>query len=387
MGKTKFLAIFSLIAFAVTLVGCDSIQKVVVPAQPQPQSVKIGFIGSGSRVTFPNGAAIAVAEINEMGGLLGMPVELVIQVGIEDAAVAAATAEKMIRDDGVIAILGPNRSTHAVEVGPVAQRYRVPMITTTATNPSVTNAGDFVFMASATDLFQGEVMAQFATKELGAAKAAVIAQQGDVYSEGLAEIFADAVVKAGGEIVAKEFYGADATDFTEQLTRIAAAVPDALFIAGFAEGVVLVTKQARAMELQNAAGKSTIFLGADAWDNELLLENEEAQIEGSFFSAHFSPNAAQPATQTFVKKYEALHGTTPVGGIAVSYDCVKLLAAAVERAGSFDAVAIRDEIAATKDYIGVTNIAGYNEARHPTKSVVIMTVKDGMKVFYKQLDP
>ena len=386
MGKTKFFAIFSLITFAVTLVGCDSIQEVMGPAQPQ--SVKIGFIGSGSRVTFPNGAAIAVAEINKMGGLLGMPVELVIQVGIEDAAVAAATAERMIRDDGVIAILGPNRSTHAVEVGPVAQRYGVPMITTTATNPSVTNAGDFVFMASATDLFQGEVMAQFATKELGATKAAVIAQQGDVYSEGLAEIFADAVVvKAGGEIVAKEFYVAGATDFTEQLTRIAAAVPDALFIAGFAEGVVLVTKQARAMELQNAEGKPTIFLGADAWDNELLLENEEAQIEGSFFSAHFSPNADQQATQTFVKKYEALHGITPVGGIAVSYDCVKLLAAAVERAGSFDAVAIRDEIAATKDYVGVTNIAGYNEARHPTKSVVIMIIKDGMKVFYKQLDP
>lgn len=385
MVKTKFFAIFSFIAFAAILIGCDSIQEVIVPTQPQ--SVKIGFIGSGSRVTFPNGAAIAVGEINEMGGLLGMPIELVIQVGIEDAAVAAAAAERMIRDEGVIAILGPNRSTHAVEVGPVAQRYGVPMITTTATNPSVTDAGDFVFMASATDLFQGAVMAQFATKELGATKAAVIAQQGDVYSEGLAGIFADAVVKAGGEIVATEFYGADVTDFTEQLTRIADAAPDALFIAGFAEGVVLVTHQARAMGLQNAVGEPTVFLGADAWDSTILLESEEARIEGSFFSTHFSPNANQPATQAFVEKYEALHGIVPVGGVAVSYDCVKLLAAAVKRAGNFDAEAIRDEIAATKDYVGVTHIAGYNENRHPTKSVVLMTIKDGMKVFYKQLEP
>ena len=338
-------------------------------------------------MTFPDGAAIAVAEINEMGGLLGRPVELVVQTGIEDAAVAAAAAERMIRDDGVFAILGPNRSTHAVEVGPVAQRYGVPMITTTATNPSVTNAGDFVFMASATDLVQGAVMARFATKELGVTRAAVIAQQGDVYAEGLAEIFADAIVKENGEIVPTEFYAADTTDFTEQLTRIAAAAPDALFIAGFAEEVVLVTKQARTIEIQNTAGKPTVLLGSDAWDSELLLESEEAQVEGSFFSAHFSPDSAQPTTQAFVKKYEALHGTVPVGGIAISYDCVKLLAAAVERAGSFDAAAIRDEIAATKDYVGVTNIASYNENRHPSKSLVIMTVKDGMKVFYKQLNP
>ena len=388
MIKTKFFAIFSLIAFALTLAGCDRVQEVIGPEQPvQSEAVKIGFIGSGSRVTFPDGAAIAVAEINEMGGLLGRPVELVAQTGIEDAAVAAATAERMIRDDGVFAILGPNRSTHAVEVGPVAQRYGVPMITTTATNPSVTNAGDFVFMASATDLVQGAVMARFATKELGVTRAAVIAQQGDVYAEGLAEIFADAIVKENGEIVPTEFYAADTTDFTEQLTRIAAAAPDALFIAGFAEEVVLVTKQARTMELQNAAGKPTVLLGSDAWDSELLLESEEAQVEGSFFSAHFSPDSAQPTTQAFVKKYEALHGTVPVGGIAISYDCVKLLAAAVKRAGSFDAAAIRDEIAATKDYVGVTNIASYNENRHPSKSLVIMTVKDGMKVFYKQLNP
>ncbi len=385
MTKTKCIATFALLTFALTLLGCNRAQEVIAPEQTQ--SVKIGFLGSGSRVTFPNGAAIAVAEINEMGGLLGMPIELVIQVGIEDAAVAAAAAERMIRDEGVIAILGPNRSTHAVEVGPVAQKYGIPMITTTATNPSVTNAGDFVFMASATDLFQGEVMAQFAIKELGGTKAAVIAQQGDVYSEGITEIFTANVAKAGGEIVAKEFYEAGATDFTEQLTRVAAAAPDALFIASFAEGVVHITKQARAMALQNAAGKPTIFLGADAWDSATLLESEEAQIEGSFFSTHFSPNAEQPTIQTFVKKYETLHGITPVGGIAVSYDCVKLLAAAVERAGSFDATAIRNEIAATKNYVGVTTIAGYNANRHPTKSVVIMTVKDGTKVFYKQLDP
>lgn len=388
MIKTRFFAIFSLIAFALTLAGCDRVQEVVGPEQPvQSEAVKIGFIGSGSRVTFPNGAEIAVAEINEMGGLLGMPVELVIQVGIEEAAVAAATAESMIHDEGVVAILGPNRSTHAIEVAPVAQKYGVPMITTTATNPNVTNAGDFVFMASATDLFQGTVMAQFATKELGAAKVAVMAQQGDVYAEGLSEIFTAAVVKEGGEVVANEFYEADARDFTEQLTRLAATAPDALLIAGFAEEVLHITKQARAMNLQNAAGNPTIFLGTDAWDSATLLESEEARIEGSFFSAHFSPSSAQPTTQAFVKKYEALHGTIPIGGMAVSYDCVKLFAAAVERAGSLDAAAVRDEIAATKNYVGVTNIGGYNENRHPSKSIVIMTVKAGMKEFYKQLDP
>ena len=387
----KFLTLTSFIVLLVTLVGCDRAQKVIVPKKivtPEAvNTVKIGFLASGSRVTFPNGAEIAASEINARGGLLGMPVELVIASEIPTAEAAVETASKMILDDNVIALVGPNRSAHAIPVGVLAQEHRVPMVTTTATNPAVTRAGDFVFMAAFTDSFQGAVMARFAKDDLNITTAAVLTRSGDPYTEGIADFFARNFSEFGGKIVDTEFYEGTATDWTAQLTNIAAAKPDALFIASFSAEVPLITQQARAIPLQNAAGAPTIFLGADSWDNPILLADENAEIEGSFFSGHFSPDTDEPNAQAFVNTYESIYESTPTGGVAVSYDAVKLLFEAVERAGSLDPEEIRQQLAATENYIGVTRIAGYDENRHPTKSAVIFTIKDGQKQFFKQIDP
>ncbi len=382
----KFLALIGFSVLLVIYIGCDNIQKVIVPQQEE--TLKIGFVVAGERVTYPNGAEMAVAEINQRGGLLGMPVELIGHINQEAGpGVSVQIAETLIVEDEIIALIGPNRSSHAVEVGPVAQRYGIPMITTTATNPNVTNAGNFVFMASFTDSFQGAVMAQFAKSELDLSTAAVITRSGDLYTEGIAEFFARNFSELGGEIIANEFYEGDPSDFTAQLTSIAAAKPDALFAAGFVQDIALITQQARAMSLQNGAGEPTIFLGADSWDSELLFNNEDAEIEGSFFSGHFSPDTDEPTARAFVDAYEAIYDSTPTGGVAVSYDAVKLFFAAVERAGSLEPDEIRKQLAATENYIGATTIATYNENRHPTKSAVIFTIKDGEKQFFKQIDP
>ena len=325
--------------------------------------------------------------VNERGGLLGRSVELVTRINIEEAAAAVQAAETMIRTDEVVALIGPNRSSHAIEVGAVAQRHGVPMITTAATNPAVTAAGDLVFMAAFTDQFQGSVMAQFAKETLGVNTAAVLTQRGEVYTEGIAEFFTAHFSGFGGEIVADEFYESGATDFAAQLTRIAAAAPEAVFLSGLPPEVALVTKQARALPLQNAAGEPTLFLGADAWDNPTLLDNEEAAVDGSFFSSHFSPDTDELSARAFIDVYQALFGIAPTGGDAVSYDAVRLLLEAAERAGSLDADAIRRQLLATEQYAGATRIAHYDENRHPTKSAVIMTIEDGAKKFYQQVDP
>ncbi len=381
--------LFALIGFSVLLViyiGCDNIQKVVAPQQEE--KLKIGFIVAGERVTYPNGAEMAVTEINQRGGLLGMPVELIGHINKEAGPeVSVQIAETLIVEDEIIALIGPNRSSHAVEVGPLAQRYGIPMVTTTATNPNVTNAGDFVFMASFTDSFQGAVMAQFAIADLNLGTAALITRKGDLYTEGISEFFARNFSELGGEIVAREFYEGDPSDFTAQLTNIAAAKPDALFTAGFVQDIALITQQARAMTLQNEAGEPTIFLGADSWDSELLFDNEDAEVEGSFFSGHFSPDTNEPTARAFVETYESIYNSTPTGGVAVSYDAVKLLFAAIERAGSLDSDEIRKQLAVTENYIGATTIASYDENRHPTKSAVILTIKNGEKQFHKQINP
>ena len=261
------------------------------------------------------------------------------------------------------------------------------MVTTTATNPNVTNAGDFVFMASFTDSFQGAVMAQFAKSELDLSTAAVITRSGDLYTEGIAEFFTRNFSQLGGDIVADESYEGTTVDFTALLTDIAAAKPDALFIAGFVADLALITQQARAIPLQNAAGEPTVFLGADSWDSQLLFDNEDAELEGSFFSGHFSPETDEPTARAFVSAYESTYEATPTGGVAVSYDAVKLLFAAIERSGSLDPDEIRQQLAATANYVGATTIASYDENRHPTKSAVIFTIENGKKRFHTQMDP
>ncbi len=379
--KLLYAAYIAVIAFA----ACADKTSLSSPADGTP--VKIGFLVSGDRITYPNGAQIALDEVDERGGLLGRSVELVTRINLEEAAVAVQAAETLILTDEVVALIGPNRSSHAIEVGAVAQRHGVPMITTAATNPAVTAAGDFVFMAAFTDQFQGRVMAQFAKETLGANAAAVLTQRGEVYTEGIAEFFIAHFSGFGGAIVADEFYESGATDFAAQLTRIAATAPEAIFLSGLPPEVALVTKQARALPLQNAAGEPTLFLGADAWDNPTLLDNEAAAVDGSFFSSHFSPATDEPSARAFIDAYQALYGIAPTGGDAVSYDAVRLLLEAAERAGSLDPDAVRRQLLATEQYAGATRIARYDENRHPTKSAVIMTIENGAKKFYQQVDP
>ena len=382
----KFLAIFSFFLLIMTTIGCNRIQKIVSPKQDE--TVKIGFLVTGERAPYLNSAQLAVDETNALGGLLGTPVELVSLLNIEASLpLSIQTAEDMILKAGVIAIIGPNRSTHAVEVGAIAQRHGVPMITTAASNPNVTKAGEFVFMASVTDIFQSRVMAQFAIEELGVTTVALLTLSGDVYTEGISEFFASNFSEFGGEIVANAFYESGTTDFTTQLTDIAATQPDAFFISSFSQDIGTITQQARTIPLQNAAGTPTLFLGGDTWDNEVLLANEDAKVEGSFFTTHFSPNTAEPTARAFIDTYQSMYGEVPTGGIAVAYDAVKLLFEAIQRAGSLEAEAIRAQLLATENYVGATRIGSYDENRHPTKSAVILTVRNGEKQFYKQIHP
>jgi branched-chain amino acid transport system substrate-binding protein len=377
--KRPCLAMVGVLALIVTLMGCDS---------EQAQPVKIGFIAVGERPTYLRSAQLAVDEINERGGLFGAPVELVSLVNTEALLpLSVQTAEDMILEDRVIALIGPNRSTHAVEVGPLAQQYGVPMVTTSASNPHVTNAGDFVFMASVTDTFQGRVMAQFASADLGVRTVALLTLSDDVYTEGISEFFAANFSRLGGDVVANVFYDDGTTDFTGQLSGIAALQPDALFISGFIQEIGVITRQARTIPLRNSAGEPTLFLGTDTWDSEILLANEDAELEGSFFTTHFSPDTDEPPARAFIEACQAAYGTVPTGGDAVNYDAVKLLYEAIERADGLDPEAIREQLQATENYAGATRIANYDANRHPAKSSVILTIKNGEKEFHKQIDP
>ena len=378
MRHARWVRLAALVMIA-ALAGCDS---------EQAGTVKVGFIVAGERPTYLRSAQLAVGEINASGGVLGTPVELVSLVNREASLpLSIQTAEDMILQDGVIAIIGPNRSTHAVAVGPLAQRYAVPMVTTAASNPRVTEAGDFVFMASVTDAFQGRVMAQFARDDLGVRTVALLTLRGDVYTEGISEFFAVNFRQLGGSVVTEAFYDSGTMEFDNLITGLAAQRPDAFFISAFIPEIAEIVRQAKAIPMRNTAGEPTLLLGTDTWDSEILLAEAGADLEGSYFTTHFSTDTQEPAAQAFIAAYLAAYGAEPSGGDAVNYDAVFLLHGAIERAGSLDPDAVRQQLAATENYAGATRIARYDGNRHPAKSSVILTIEGGEKRFFRQIDP
>ena len=386
-----------LLLLGFVLAGCDQIQQLLAPLPSEDgETVKIGFIyTTPNRVNSRYGAELATNESNEEGGVRGTPIQLVahgiptqrlISENISDSEYVAGIAEKLITEEGVTAIAGPNRSTHAVIVGEIAQRHGIPMITTGATNPSVTAAGDFVFMAAFTDDFQGKVMAQFAIQDLEAKTAAVLTHTGDVYSEGLSKTFIANFSAYGGEVVGEQFYTAGDTDFTAQLTTISEAVPDVIFSTGFIPEIPLAVRQAR-----DEIGITATFLGGDSWDNPALLPEGGAAVDGSFFSSPFSVKAdpgdlGQDAHQ-FVSAYTGMFNEVPDGGAALGYDAIRLLVQAMRRASDLTPTAIRDQIAATDNYSGATLILGYDKNRHTAKSAAINRIVDGEVQFYKLIQP
>jgi branched-chain amino acid transport system substrate-binding protein len=269
-------------------------------------------------------------EINQQGGVNGNPLELLVRDNQVDPDLSAQLAEELITQEGVVAIVGPGFSSNAVRVAPVAQQHRVPMITTTATNPTVTSAGDFVFMAAFTDLFQGAVMVEFSRQELGAQTAAILTQAEDVYSEGLSLIFDEEFTARGGEVLARESYAAGDTDFTPQLEVIADRIPDVVFMPGFTPEVPLAIKQARTIPQRNSSGITATFIGGDGWDNAELVAIGGGAVEETFFTGLFAPfpqeghlEATQnDQTRQFVNVYISMFGIAPDSGSGMGFDAL-----------------------------------------------------------------
>ena len=377
--------------------GCDQLQQLLAPSPSEDdETVKIGFMYTApNRINSRSGAELAVTELNEEGGVRTAPIELIplgiptrrfIDENINDLEYVAEVTEELIAAEELVAIAGPNRSRYAVIVGEIAQRRGIPMITTGATNPSVTAAGDFVFMAAFTDDFQGKVMARFAAQDLEAMSAAVLTHKGDVYSEGLSQTFIENFTTYGGEIAAEQFYMAGDTDFAVQLTAIAEASPDVIFCTGFFPELPFMLRQAR-----DEIGVTTTFLGGDSWDNPVLIPEAGAAADGSYFSSGFTakaePEDLGEDTHRFVTAYTAMFNETPDGGAALGYDAVRLLVHAMRRAPDLTPTAIRDQIAATANYSGATRILSYDENRHTAKSAAISRIVNGEVQFYKLIEP
>lgn len=388
--KTNTITVFFLSIFIVLVLplsGCEKISQ-IIPTDTI-STVKVGVIQpSGLAPSFSKGAELAKTQINDSGGLLGIQVEFIVMDNQEmrdfpDPDESVRIAKTLIEQEGVIAILGPLLSTNSTQVGPVVTKLKTPIITGSSGH-LVTATGDYVFIAVAPSSIQGATTAQFAIdpNELNAKTAATIRQEGDVYSNAVADAFEISFQNLGGEVVATEYYQHGIRDFDTQLTEINNVIPDVLLIAGFIPEVPLIAARAREM------GIKATFIGTNAWDipNELFnVLDDNTPLEGAFFTRDFSVES--PDVVPFVEAYSEMYMEQPDGPASWGYDAMSLLGIAITKSGTLDPTVIRDELTKITDYQGASTISHFDENRHPVKSLLLHTIRDGEIVLYEKVDP
>jgi branched-chain amino acid transport system substrate-binding protein len=360
---------------------------IVTPAFSQ-DSIKIGEFGSltGDNASFGisqnNGVQMALEEINAAGGVLGKKLDLTVEDNQTKQGETTTITRKLISQDHVVALIGEVASSKTLEAAPIAQESKIPLIATAATNPKVTQTGDYVFRVCFTDDFQAVVIARFVLEKLKKTKIAFLTDVKQDYSVGLTNIAKDYLSKNAATIVKEQSYSSGDKDFRAQLTDLKSANPDVIVITGYYSEASLIAKQARQL------GIKSVFVGGDGWDGSSLIPVGGKAIEGAFFSNHFSTEDSSPAVKDFVSKYKAKYNNAlPDAFAALGYDALKLLADAITRAGGTDSAKLRDAIGATKDFAGVTGKITLGPDRNAQKSAVILTIKEGALKYAETIEP
>jgi branched-chain amino acid transport system substrate-binding protein len=357
---------------------------------PATGTVKVGHFASmtGSEATFgqstDQGIRLAIKERNEAidsGKIQGRKISLTTLDDGGKPQDAGNAVTRLVTQDKVAALLGEVASGLSLVGGQIAQQYNVPMISPSSTNPTVTQIGDMVFRVCFLDDFQGMVMAKFAREELKAQKAAILFDQGQPYSKGLADYAEKAFKESGGTVVTRQAYGSSDPDVSAQLSTIKESKPDVVFLPGYYTQAANIMRQARKL------GITAPFIGGDGWDSEKLEEIGGDAVQGSYYSNHYSPEEETPEVKNFVEKYKAEYHATPDGLAALGYDAANLLFAAIDKSPSLNGKDLAATIAATKDFHAVTGVISIDPKRDASKSAVVVKVDHGRRVPVKRYAP
>ncbi|MEJ5348346.1 MAG: ABC transporter substrate-binding protein [Desulfosoma sp.] len=363
-------------------------------------TIKIGFnipltgdipkVGEGSKYA----AEIFLAEVNGAGGIKVGDKTYLLQFIYEDneskAESATAAALKLITQDQVLAIVGPQASKQAIPAGEVCNSYKTPMISPWSTNPQTTLNRPYVFRACFLDPFQGPVAAKFATEEFQAKKAAVLYDIASDYPKGLAEYFKEAFEKihGPGSVVAFETFTTKDRDFSAQLTNIIKSGADVLFTPQYYDEVPLIVKQAHQL------GWKKPIMGSDSWGSAELMKLCGDDCKGLFFTTHYAAAGAKGATKEFIDKYNAKYGYVPDDVAALTWDAIRLLVQAIQNTGGLtgdlekDRDNVKNALAQIKDFEGITGKMTFTPEGDPIKCAVVVKISDkGEFEFYKSVCP
>jgi len=351
-------------------------------------TVKVAILAplSGPVPTFGvstrDGAMMAIDEWNAKGGVLGLPIEAIVEDSQCTPDPAVAAANKVVDTDKVHYIVGEVCSKASIPISEIAEAKGVVQISPTSTNANVTLNADgstkkYVFRACFIDPFQGAVAAAFAVKQ-GYKTAFVMYDQGNDYVRGLAEAFEGAFTASGGSLVGKESYTATDTDFSAILAKVADAKPDLVYLPDYYNIVNLVMAQAK------EKGITMPFMGGDGWDSADL---NKAAATGGFYTNHYSEQDTRPIVAAFVSGYGAKYGgAVPDALAALAYDATNLLLAAIEKAGADDATKVAAAMEALS-YDAVSGTITFDAQHNPIKAAVVLQVQPDKIVWVDTVAP
>jgi len=385
------LAVVCLVALGLVFTPCAmSKEKPIKIGLNAPITGDIPKVGEGSKFA----AQMWLADNKAAGGLeVGgkkYPVELVIEDNEAKAESAVKANTKMITDDEVLAIVGPQSSKQAVPAGDVANNYKTPMITPWSTNPDTTKDRPFVFRGCFLDPFQGPVLANFIKDEFKFTKAAVLYDVASDYPKGLAEFFKQAWEKnnGAGSVVAFESFTTKDADFSSQLSKIIKSGAEVLFTPQYYNEVALIVQQAHEL------GWNKPIVGSDSWGSAETVKLCGKDCYGLFFSTHYAAAGATGATKAFIDRYNKEHGYVPDDVGALTWDAFRIVQKAIESCGKItgdvekDRQCVRDALAKIKEFEGITGKMTFNEDGDPSKCAVVVKISDkGEFEFFKSVCP
>ena len=367
----KFLSLFFVFALVTGFALADTIKIPVA----SPFTGQLASFGEGVK----NGAMLMAQEINAQGGINGKQIEIVLEDELCDAKEAATVATKLANDPSVSVVVGHLCSSATLAALPIYRAAKLPAISPASTNVSIGKMSPYYFRNVYKDDFQGEFLAEYINKARGFKKVVVFYEVND-YALGLMAAFMKGAVKEGIRVLGTEAYTSETTDFKPQLTKFKMMRPDAIFVSGYAPQGKLIVSQAASL------GIRAKFFGADGLDDNILLENPDA--EGLFVTTPFLPEKAGPAAKEFLRAYKSKYGIEANWFAANTYDAVGMAIDAIKAVGE-DRVKIQKYWAGMdskdKAYMGVTGATFFDANGDCLKSAFVKEIKGGKWVGAKQL--
>lgn len=363
------------------LVGCGG------SSSSDEEVIKIGAIGplsgeaSSYGISVKQGAQLLEKEVNANGGINGKKVKFIFEDDQATADGAMQAFNKLVDKDKVCAILGGVTSGATLAIAPNASERKIPMITPTGTEPSITSVGgDYMFRGCFIDSFQGDILAKYTTETLGKKTAAVLYNAGSDYSIGIAKAYKEKLEADGGTVVEYLSYNDGDNDFKAQLTKIKGDNPDVILLPDYYNVVGLIAKQAREM------GITSQFLGGDGWESEELAKIGGDAVNGALYINHYYSADEAEVVKSFVESYTKEYGAEPDCFAALAYDTSKILVKAIEKADSTDGDKIREALLGM-EMDSVTGKISFNAERSAIKGAAVIKLDGDKKVLADKVNP